>query len=91
LAVLFQIYDYIILNSYRKIKFCLFFVGNKMFTCNLDQHLYKDIINEYLFPFVAEKYNYKVTLHQDNDPKHNSKLCKETLVNNNIKWVKTKY
>lgn len=45
----------------------------------MDQEIYRDIIYEYLFPFMAEKHNYLAVLHQDNDPKHTSRMCKQTF------------
>ena len=49
--------------------------------------MYKKIIEDVMFPFVAEKYNYEIQLHQDNDSKHNSKLCNASLKNLGINWV----
>ena len=53
----------------------------------MDAQIYRDIISFYLFPFMGEKYDFMCTLHQDNDPKHTSKLIKANLNRNGIKWV----
>jgi hypothetical protein len=49
--------------------------------------MYKDIITDVMFPFVADKFNYSVNLHQDNDRKHSSKICTNALNNLGINWV----
>ena len=41
-----------------------------------------------MYPFVAKSFNYNAKLHQDNDPKHSSVLCRTTLKEANIEWVK---
>ena len=53
----------------------------------MDSEFYREVIYDYLFPFVAEKFNYKAKLHQDNDPKHKSAICTNALENLGIKWV----
>ena len=40
-----------------------------------------------MFPFVSKHFNDDVKLHQDNDPKHNSTLCRIALEELDIKWV----
>ena len=57
----------------------------------MDSILYKEIIDDHLFPFVAEKFNYKAPLHQDNDSKHSSKLCQKSLRDLRIPWVTIYY
>jgi hypothetical protein len=52
--------------------------------------MYKDIITKVMFPFIAERYDYTVNLHQDNDSKHKSKVCTEALKNLGINWVNFK-
>lgn len=50
--------------------------------------MYADILNTTLIPFMGKNFKYKkFNLHQDNDPKHKSKLCQNTLKNLGIKWV----
>ncbi|CAF0894361.1 unnamed protein product [Brachionus calyciflorus] len=39
--------------------------------------------------FGAAKYDLEFKLHQDNDPKHNSFLCRSFLNLNNIDWIKS--
>ena len=58
-----------------------------MFKENMDAELYSEILQEYFFAFIAENYNCDVVLHQDNDPKHTSRMCTKVLTENNIKWV----
>ena len=36
---------------------------------------------------MAAKFDFDCILHQDNDGKHTSKLCKEALKEANINWV----
>lgn len=55
----------------------------------MDAKLYREILFDYLFPFIAEKYDFNIKLHQDNDPKHTSKLCRAFLSDNDILWVTT--
>ena len=58
------------------------------FTNNMDALHYRQIICDFLFPFIAANYSiYEVVLHQDNDPKHSSLLCKGTLEINGVNWV----
>ena len=56
---------------------------------NMDAAIYQEILVTFLFPYLAE--NFKMTdtiIHQDNDPKHSSLLCKQTLSNAGVKWLK---
>ena len=53
----------------------------------MNAELYREILHEFLFPFIAEKYDFKIKLHQDNDPKHTSKICKAVITDNDIEWV----
>ena len=51
--------------------------------------LYLEILADFLLPFMAKHFN--VTdgvLHQDNDPKHTSRLCTNFLENSGINWIK---
>ena len=58
------------------------------FTNNMDALHYRQIICDFLFPFIAANYSiYEVVLHQDNDPKHSSLLCKGILEINGVNWV----
>jgi hypothetical protein len=59
----------------------------KVFEQNMDASLYRDILVFDFFPFMAAKFDFDCILHQDNDGKHTSKLCKSILNDNNIKWV----
>ena len=54
----------------------------------MDKFLYQDIILRNFYPFMAAKYDLNCILHQDNDPKHLSKVCTDALAENGIKWVK---
>jgi transposase len=51
--------------------------------------MYQEIINDHLFPFVANKFQYKAKLHQDNDSKHTSAICRNALENLKIRWIKS--
>ena len=53
----------------------------------MDKYLFRDILVFELFPFMAAKYSLDSVLHQDNDAKHISGLCKAILIENNINWV----
>jgi transposase len=55
----------------------------------MDAVLYKEILLDYLFPFIGGNYGFhRAILHQDNDPKHTSKLCKGVLNRYGINWIK---
>ena len=58
-----------------------------VFKENLDSQMYKQIIEEIFAPFKAENYCLHMQLHQDNDRKHSSALCKEALELFGINWV----
>ena len=56
----------------------------------MDATLYNEILNSFLFPYCAANFDINdIVLHQDNDPKHTSKLCKGTLDRLGIKWIKS--
>ena len=56
---------------------------------NMDAPIYQEILVTFLFPYLAENFHMTDTiLHQDNDPKHSSFLCKTTLSNAGVKWLK---
>jgi hypothetical protein len=54
----------------------------------MNAKLYKEILGDFLIPFMASKYDFNCILHQDGDPKHTSKMCKDYLDRNQINWVK---
>lgn len=55
----------------------------------MNGELYNEIISDYLIPFACAEYGIRnFVLHQDNDPKHTSRLCSNFLKLNNIKWIK---
>ena len=56
------------------------------FTNNIDRFGYKEIILRYLYPIILEKYDGRCILHQDNDGKHSSYLCRAILERYNIMW-----
>jgi len=58
------------------------------FTNNLNRFGYKEIILKYLYPFILDKYDGNCILHQDNDCKHNSALCRGILERYGINWNK---
>jgi len=53
----------------------------------MNAEMYRQIIEEHIFPFCAHHYNYGANLHQDNDSKHISRLCQNALKDLNINWV----
>jgi hypothetical protein len=53
----------------------------------MDRFLYREILQQRLFPFIAKKFNYRAILHQDNDSKHSSRICINALKDMNIPWV----
>ena len=53
----------------------------------MDADLYREILLDYLFPFMASKYDFDCILLQDNDPKHSSVKCRSVFSENDIKWV----
>lgn len=53
----------------------------------MNANMYREIIYEYLIPFVGSNFNYFCNLHQDNDSKNRSKICQSVLYNFNINWV----
>lgn len=59
----------------------------QVFNCNMDSELYKQIIEDYMFSFIASKYNYTAVIHQDNDTKHSSLICRDALNNLGLIWV----
>ncbi|RNA07248.1 Transposable element Tcb1 transposase [Brachionus plicatilis] len=61
----------------------------EVFTSNLDSILYREILAQYLSPFGAINYDFWFKLHQDNDPKHRSKIYTNFLEKNNVYWVKS--
>ena len=59
----------------------------KIFSENMDSDLYTEILDDYLLPLydnIKEK-NKHITLQQDNDPKHTSKVTTEFLLSRKIK------
>ena len=58
-----------------------------VFEQNMDSNLYHEILVFDFFPFMAAHFDFDCVLHQDNDAKHGSKLCRDILKNNQIKWV----
>lgn len=60
-----------------------------MFKDNMDAELYSEILCNNLIPDIATVFNRisDVIIHQDNDPKHSSRICKRVLKDNGIFWV----
>ena len=55
----------------------------------MDKEVYAEIIKKYIFPFAGNMYNYQIELHQDNDSKHTSSVCKNLLQELNINWIQS--
>lgn len=53
----------------------------------MNSQIYKSIIYEFLVPYWANNCRIISRLHQDNDPKHSSKICLEALEMFGINWV----
>ncbi|CAF1083718.1 unnamed protein product [Brachionus calyciflorus] len=60
-----------------------------VFKENMDSQMYTEILGDFLFPFGARMYDFHFNLHQDNDPKHNSLLCRNFLDLNGVSWIKS--
>ena len=60
-----------------------------MFTGTMDAPRYKQILEAGLLPFIDECYPDGHRLHQDNDPKHCSKLIDDFFTEKGIMWWRT--
>lgn len=60
-----------------------------MFTGNMDAPRYKQILEAGLLPFIDECYPDGHRLHQDNDPKHCSKLIENFFTEKGVVWLRT--
>ena len=78
-----------VLISFVFIKIFIF-MFIKTFKHNMDSKTYYEIINDYIFNFMAINFNFSGNLHQDNDSKHSSLLCRTALEDLNINWVPIK-
>ena len=45
-------------------------------------------LNKNILILNATRHNFKGVTHQDNDPKHTSRLCTNFLENSGINWIK---
>jgi hypothetical protein len=54
----------------------------------MDQYLYQEILLRYLYPWILRVYEGRCYVHQDNDPKHRSRLCMTTCFRYGINIVK---
>lgn len=72
----------------NKNKKLLVIVILKLFEQNMDSYFYENIIYDNLLPYVAEFIGEGAKLHQDNDTKHSSLLCKRGLENIRVDWVR---
>jgi hypothetical protein len=52
--------------------------------------MYLEILIDNLLPFAIGRYENNWILHQDNDPKHTSRLCREFLNSEEVIWVSYK-
>jgi hypothetical protein len=53
----------------------------------MDSEFYSEIIRTNLIPYCLEKYDLNCVLHQENDTKHNSLICRELLEQVGLQWV----
>jgi len=53
----------------------------------MTQEVYLEILACHLLPFGLNRFGTDWFLHQDNDPKHTSRLCAFFLEQNEIKWA----
>ena len=58
-----------------------------MFTTTLEQIAYDCLLKHYILPSCQQTFGYNYKIIQDNDSKHTSFLCRETIRNHNIEWV----
>ena len=49
--------------------------------------MYQNIFENVILPFSVEKFDHRMILHQDNDSKHSSKICQDSLNDLKIPWV----
>jgi hypothetical protein len=56
----------------------------------MDQHLYNEILLRFLYPWILRVYRGRCYVHQDNDPKHKSRLCMTTCFRYGINIVNIK-
>ena len=54
------------------------------YTNNLNSDGYCEIINNYLIPFISDKYDFNCIYHQDNAPCHKSNQSLNTLIDNGV-------
>ena len=55
----------------------------------MNAHLYVNILENTLIPFIKDTYPQKHRFMQDNDPKHVSRLAQQYFLDNNINWWRT--
>jgi ubiquitin-protein ligase len=53
----------------------------------MDSKLYRELLVNSVFPLAAKGFNFNCSIHQDNDSKHSSQICKQILDDFNIEWV----
>ena len=58
----------------------------KLFENHITQEVYLEILASHLLPFGLNRFGTDWFLHQDNDPKHTSRLCAFFLEQNEIKY-----
>ena len=53
----------------------------------MNQEGYREILLKHLYPWINETFEGRCYVHQDNDPKHRSRLCLDTLFEYGINAV----
>jgi hypothetical protein len=57
------------------------------FNNNMNRFGYQEILIRHLWPFIIQRYQGRCYVHQDNDPKHTSRLCMSTCFRYGINLV----
>jgi hypothetical protein len=53
----------------------------------MNKEMYLEILVDQLIPFAEGRFGSDWVLHQDNDPKHTSQLCRNFLHDEKVLWV----
>ena len=56
----------------------------------MNRHGYQEILIKRLYPFILQTFQGRCFVHQENYPKHKSRLCMQTCLGNPNQILKTK-